>query len=143
MDSTLRNLILLVILACSQVSTAKGNCWFSTKWTVYITNGMSNDITTHVKSKDDDLGSHVISPGGNYRWRFCERFDGRTLYWAGFSWGAEHTSFTVFDKRIARLCTVGDPNDVQPCYWLVRTDGFYLSANNSAFPNGWKKVNSW
>ncbi|XP_023514498.1 S-protein homolog 74-like [Cucurbita pepo subsp. pepo] len=42
-------------------------------------------LVIHCKSKDNDLGKHVINAGGNYNWSFKENLLQTTLFWCNFS----------------------------------------------------------
>ncbi|KAJ9539183.1 hypothetical protein OSB04_031916 [Centaurea solstitialis] len=105
-------------------------CFLTAKWDIYIANAISNEIRVHVKSGDDDLGSHLIAFNENYHWSFCERFDGRTLFYGYFWWGSKSQSLALYDENIRNICSV--PEDAhQHCYWLVRTEGLFVY-NSSA-----------
>ncbi|KAF4367261.1 hypothetical protein G4B88_026768 [Cannabis sativa] len=57
------------------------------KTTVKIFNDLDDnfDLTIHCKSKDDDLGIHVIPPWDVFSWKFRVNFSGTTLYFFRFS----------------------------------------------------------
>ena len=55
-------------------------------WQVAILNSMTDStLVVHYKSKDNDLGEHVINAGGNYNWSFKENLLQTTLFWCNFS----------------------------------------------------------
>ena len=53
-------------------------------------------LLAHCKSKSDDLGEHVIKPGGKYYWMFSENLWQTTLFWCNFSSKHGHASGEVF-----------------------------------------------
>lgn len=116
-------------------------CLIFTPWNMFIVNGINEDITIHVRSKDDDLGNHTLPYNGIYNWSFCDT--GRTLFWSKFWWGSKYQSFNVFDVHSIMMC---DKLGFAPryCYWLVRPEGFYIGKVNNPFPSGsWHFVNPW
>ncbi|KAL5542548.1 hypothetical protein UlMin_010258 [Ulmus minor] len=69
------------------------------KTNVTIVNDLGTDLTFHCKSKDNDLGSHFLSP--NFAWYFdFERnvFD-TTLFFCKFIWGNEEHWFDVVNQK--------------------------------------------
>lgn len=58
------------------------------KKTVRITNavGANTDLTVHCKSKDDDLGDHVLHSGESFEFHFRQNFWGSTLFYCSFEW---------------------------------------------------------
>ena len=42
----------------------------------------ASTLTVHCKSKNDDLGEHVLRTGENYSWNFKENFWRSTLFGA-------------------------------------------------------------
>ncbi|XAR48896.1 hypothetical protein NMG60_11031877 [Bertholletia excelsa] len=92
----------------------------------------------HCKSKDDDLGNHILNNGQEFSWKFKTNFIGSTLFFCDFTWGFKPTSFAVYDRNI-------DPdyrNDSATqlhCFWEARLDGFYPRRDNQK----WRKINNW
>ncbi|PON63769.1 Self-incompatibility protein [Parasponia andersonii] len=60
---------------------------------VKITNslGPNIDLTLHCKSKDDDLGDHVLPYNASFGFDFNRNIWGTTLFFCGFPWGASST----------------------------------------------------
>ncbi|GAV64184.1 Self-incomp_S1 domain-containing protein, partial [Cephalotus follicularis] len=76
------------------------------------------NITIHCKSKDDDLGIHVIPSGQSYEWGFRVNFFGTTLFFCGFTTKKGRGVYDIFDvDRDIRRC----PGST--CIWGVRDDG--------------------
>ncbi|KAL8267277.1 hypothetical protein R6Q59_004621 [Mikania micrantha] len=135
-------LVIYLILASSFVSITN-SCFFTPKWKLYIINGTPDNIVTHVLSKDDDLGNHIVPSNGIYHWSFCDRFDRRTRFDGEFRWGKKYQCLVVFNELARRRCTRFGLR-VNDCYWLVRPDGFYISYVNLSFPDPeWKFVKPW
>lgn len=72
---------------------------------------------------------------------FCEKFVG-THFHGYFSWGEKHQDLALADFKILENCR-NKYHGAENCYWLVMTDGFYVSAYNKPFPDGWNKKKSW
>ncbi|ESW11843.1 hypothetical protein PHAVU_008G063100 [Phaseolus vulgaris] len=88
---------------------------------VFITNHLEGkeDLHIHCKSKDDDLGPHVLHINQSFRITFRPNFvTGGTLFFCSFQWGNGHLfHFDVYDQ---------DKNDKEclfECKWYVHKDG--------------------
>uniref|UniRef100_A0A6N2KHR5 S-protein homolog n=1 Tax=Salix viminalis TaxID=40686 RepID=A0A6N2KHR5_SALVM len=71
---------------CWIITTFDAGClWKPTR--LHITNdlGQGLDLTIHCKSRNDDLGQHVVPFGGEYTIDFCPNFWGTTLFFCGMS----------------------------------------------------------
>ncbi|GAV64188.1 Self-incomp_S1 domain-containing protein, partial [Cephalotus follicularis] len=86
---------------------------------VQITNKQASDVTIHCKSKDDDLGIHVISPGKSYGWGFKINFWDTTLFFCGFTTKKGRGVYDIF--KASRDLYRCNPNDT--CFWDVKDDG--------------------
>ncbi|KAF8014653.1 hypothetical protein BT93_H0457 [Corymbia citriodora subsp. variegata] len=79
----------------------------------------STSFTIHCKSKDDDMGTHVVGPKGNYQFKFRANFWGTTLFFCGVSCAKGWTAFVVYSIK----------RDIDRCQtysmWEVRSDGVY------------------
>jgi hypothetical protein len=82
-----------------------------------ITNGLGAglDLTIHCKSKDDDLGQHVVPFGGEYTIDFCTNFWRTTVFFCGMSWSSEFHWFDIYDASRDPYC--GD------CNWTIQATG--------------------
>ncbi|KAK4732828.1 hypothetical protein R3W88_025816 [Solanum pinnatisectum] len=97
---------------------------------VYIASALPENpsvkLNFHCQSKDDDLGNHELLPGQNWSFKFHENFIRSTLFYCDFEWDGKQKTFNVFDDSIACIKQAkGDQTDT--CYWLVKSDGFYLA----------------
>ncbi|PWA96777.1 plant self-incompatibility S1 [Artemisia annua] len=134
-------LFIIFILTCTFASLTHAICVFG-KWHIIVTSDMpDNDVIVHVKSGDEDRGIHTIPFNGTFDWTFCERFDGRSLYFADFSCGSKVQSLHLFDDPIRHICYEQKiVTRTQHCYWSVRPDGFFVSRR----PNGdWVHISFW
>ncbi|KAJ0635451.1 putative plant self-incompatibility S1 [Helianthus annuus] len=136
--------LILLILASSSPPIANAYCFFTPKWKLYVLNSIPADtIVTHVRSKDDDLGKHIIPSNGYYYWSFCDTIDRSTHFDGEFWWGRKYQCLEVFYK-LARWKCDRFGFSVEYCFWLVRPDGFYISSINISFPDPlWTFVKSW
>lgn len=96
-------------------------------WQVTILNHMTDStLVAHCKSKDDDLGEHVLGIGGKYYWNFDENLWQSTLFWCNFySSKHGHASGDVFWPEdeppfLADNCINNN------CFWSARDDGIYF-----------------
>jgi len=96
-------------------------------------------MNLHFHGNHDDRTVN-ISPGQGFDWSFCKT--GNQHYYGDFNWGSKSASLALFDKHIDGICfrfKIG----TRHCYWLVRTEGFYVSRSNSTFPGSWRFQGSW
>lgn len=96
------------------------------KWQVTIYNYQKNaTLLAHCKSKEDDLGEHMINIKGQYYWTFKENFWQTTLFWCSFSSLNGHASFEVFwpekQEWLEYRC------NYENCKWVATNDGFFLA----------------
>ncbi|KAE8650821.1 hypothetical protein Csa_017644 [Cucumis sativus] len=95
-------------------------------WVVTIYNLQTNStLQAHCKSKDDDLGDHIINIKGQYGWGFKENFWQTTLFWCNFSSLNGHASFEVFwpekEEWLESRCKSGI------CKWVATDEGLKIS----------------
>ncbi|KAJ1416837.1 Plant self-incompatibility protein S1 [Sesbania bispinosa] len=94
------------------------------KWHIYIVNGLSNsqNLITHCKSSENDLGIQNLSPSSNITWSFKTDFFHSTLFWCYVSKDNAFASFEVFwyDAHLFNKC------DWKNCIWVAKDDGIYL-----------------
>ena len=94
-------------------------------WRVVILNHMKDSpLLAHCKSKDDDLGKHVIQPWGKYDWMFNENFWQTTLFWCYFSSKNGHTSGQVFWPENGSW--LSDRCESNTCQWAAGDNGISL-----------------
>ncbi|KAG7608270.1 Plant self-incompatibility S1 [Arabidopsis suecica] len=90
-----------------------------------ITVKNNNDylLEIHCKSKDDDLGFHILKEGELYGWKFHVNFQNSTLYFCGFSQGQDNKG--VFDIYRAER----DFYRCRNCTWDAKKDSLYGYSN--------------
>ncbi|XP_058221911.1 S-protein homolog 5-like [Rhododendron vialii] len=105
---------------------------------VHIISGVPGALRVHCKSKDDDIGTHTLSNGEEFQWRFRPNIFRTTLFYCYFFWEEKQKSFAVYDARISRICKENTWN----CdyYWLATPTVFNISADNK---ETWKTINYW
>ncbi|GAV63238.1 LOW QUALITY PROTEIN: Self-incomp_S1 domain-containing protein, partial [Cephalotus follicularis] len=86
---------------------------------VQITNQMASNVTIHCKSKNDDLGIHVISSGQSYGWGFKVNFWQTTLFFCGFTTEKGRGVYDIYKARRDNLRCL----DGNTCFWDVEDDG--------------------
>ena len=126
-SSIMNNMFIFAILTFSTSSIAL-SC-ITPKWDVIVRNTMSDNIVALIKSKDDNLGNRTIPFNGVYKWSFCERIAGSTLFYGYFWWGSRFQSLALFDQNLAEnFCYIDNlPTNHLRCFWFVKSDGFYVS----------------
>ncbi|KAL0560293.1 hypothetical protein IC582_000694 [Cucumis melo] len=108
-------LSLLIFFLCN-IRAIQGSIFIQPVTTVVIVNQIEYGIhvTVHCKSKNDDLGVHVLPLGQGYSFKFRPNLVGTTLFFCSFTWTGQHQIywFNIFDdKRDAGKCTT--------CRWII------------------------
>ncbi|GAV59088.1 Self-incomp_S1 domain-containing protein, partial [Cephalotus follicularis] len=99
---------------------------------VTITNTLQSNVTIHCKSKDDDLGEHVLSHDDSFRWHFIVNFSRTTLFFCGFT---SQYGRGVYDIVKARR----DMERCSQCLWEVKEDGVHGYKDNATTDDIWYK----
>ncbi|ESW11852.1 hypothetical protein PHAVU_008G064000 [Phaseolus vulgaris] len=88
---------------------------------VFITNSLEGreDLNLHCKSKDDDLGQHLLHINQSFKMSFRTKIFYGTLFFCSFQWGnGPVLHFDVYDEiRDQHKC------DDDVCKWYVHKDG--------------------
>ncbi|KAK9755483.1 hypothetical protein RND81_01G028800 [Saponaria officinalis] len=124
---SLHSLILILVLALVLVvaqSNNVTNCEFM-KYIVHVVNDLPNNeaLKVHCKSKDTDLGEHILGTSQEVNWSFRVNVFCTTLYYCDMQWSKAHGRFNVFegiDADLTKACNYKD------CSWRVRVDGVFL-----------------
>lgn len=75
------------------------------------------DLIVHCKSKDDDIGVHLLHHGESFGWSFHPRvFFGQTLFFCGFTWNGKLHWFDVYDGNNLK-------DDCDECNWKIFKSG--------------------
>ena len=98
-------------------------CMFTLVWAehvnVYITNNLegNEDLKVHCKSKDNDLGDHLLHINQTYTWGFETNFFGGlfggTLFFCSFQWGNGRLLY------IDAYNQAKDFNICLECHWYI------------------------
>ncbi|MFS8004329.1 putative plant self-incompatibility S1 [Helianthus anomalus] len=122
-------------------SNSSENCILTPKWHMIVTNDLPDNINLFVHG-DDMEQNVVLSFEKAYGWYFCQL--GR-VYTGQVTWGSKNITLDLYDNHIKNFCfhykfLIG----TQHCYWLVRSEGFYVSKHNSPFPSSnWHFERGW
>ena len=118
MSFLLKKLVLLIFL---QVTLSQGSLLpILQKTHVRLTNllGEGSNLTIHCKSKDDDLGVHVLPFKGSFEWSFKPNFFVKnTLFFCNIQWQGKSMYFNSYDEE-RDLDGCG-----KYCYWDVTLKG--------------------
>ncbi|KAF5803753.1 putative plant self-incompatibility S1 [Helianthus annuus] len=139
------HLIILSCFACFCITPSNSlKCFGTFKWVITINDGIPNStIDFHVKSRDDDLGSHSITYDNNYAFEFCENFVQNTVFWADFYYGKKFVHFNVFDSKVVKVVG-GSIFKENPVFWLLKDDGYYLSKKALSYnDSAWIHRGKW
>ncbi|GAV89135.1 Self-incomp_S1 domain-containing protein, partial [Cephalotus follicularis] len=95
-----------------------------------ILSNVTSPVTIHCKSRDDDLGWHVISKGNFVKWWFRLNFWETTLYFCGITTQYGGGVYDIYKaKRDMKRCHF--------CNWVVQQDGVH------GFKDGANKDDIW
>lgn len=132
----------LFLVSLYMIHTSNAIC-FQRLWDLHITNGIENHVLLiHPTDKDGhDKGIHVLQPNEMFSLHFCEKFAGSTTWHSDFMWGEKLKNFPIFNDQWRYECA--KLRGSEDCFWLVREDGFYMSAYGEPFPKGWSKKYDW
>ncbi|KAE9587765.1 putative plant self-incompatibility S1 [Lupinus albus] len=92
--------------------------WWGSYTHIYIKNGLDKGtpLTVHCKSKDDDLGVHVLKYDEEYKFQFEPSFLQNTLFFCGFTWDSKLHWFDIYDQD-------RDVTECRPdCKWSITRD---------------------
>ncbi|PRQ32416.1 putative plant self-incompatibility S1 [Rosa chinensis] len=107
---------------------------------VRITNDLPNnmDLTVHCKSREDNLGAHVLSYLDSYEFRFNPNIVGSTLFYCSMAWPSHTRYFNIYSFRRDGSCEWSK----HVCLWRVTPEGPCIVknlSNNQTVCYNWKK----
>lgn len=114
-------LIISLLLCYSQEGES---CFLSKRKHVHVVNGLPPNpqpLHVHCKSRDDDLGEHVLSVNQSFNFNFCIiAFE--TLFHCDVQWEGKGKNFTAYTTTWPSKHPCMKSND---CTWTVKSDGIY------------------
>lgn len=115
-NSSMMIIFFVVVLA---FMVGMSRCKAEKTTNVTITNMLDGkmDLKIHCKSKDDDLGVHVLPYTQPYSFTFKINFWGTTLFYCSFVWKNELHWFDIFDATRDKFCSEG------LCSWNIVETG--------------------
>ncbi|CAJ2633677.1 unnamed protein product [Trifolium pratense] len=123
MSPLLQRVVLLCVLTLLSVHNIHGvhdNSIDLFRTHVNVVNTLEDnlDLTLHCKSKDDDLGEHLLHQNDSFSWSFRPKWPiGTTLFFCSFAWTGEFHYFDIFiDGDTGRT-------DCDDCNWNVHKSG--------------------
>ncbi|XP_027343140.1 S-protein homolog 3-like [Abrus precatorius] len=103
---------------------------------VLVKNELGNGVVLylHCRSKDDDLGLHVLQNGNYQEWSFRDNVIDTTLFWCSLKWNNQQHSFEIYSTiNDGRRCA-------SQCLRRIRPDGAYFFFE---FEDYWVKEYAW
>ncbi|KAI4312500.1 hypothetical protein MLD38_037307 [Melastoma candidum] len=125
--------VISLVIVFSSIGFIRGWPYIPDKTYVQIHNTKPGaNLTVHCRSKEDDLGVHVLPPLDQYEFQFKPSFFGGTLFYCLFSWPEESHHFDIYDeKRDYYMCS--------HCTWWIKTSGPCSGSNqDKCTPYHWK-----
>lgn len=113
-----RSVLLLCILAVA--SASKNVLFIPTQHTIVTINNTlvgNEDLKIHCKSKEDDLGVHVLKKHETFHWSFWISVFGNTQFFCSFQWGKSPLQY--FDMYIENR----DWLTCESCNWYIKENG--------------------
>ncbi|CAL1403654.1 unnamed protein product [Linum trigynum] len=106
------------------LADSKKGSWWAYRH-IHIVNELSGGraVTVHCRSKNNDMGVHVVPPGSEYQWRFRPNIFGITLFWCHVAKGNVEVVFDAYNEEEK------DPWErihMDNTYWVARDDAVYL-----------------
>nr|KYP61482.1 hypothetical protein KK1_015972 [Cajanus cajan] len=87
----------------------------------------------HCRSKDDDLGQHVLAVGKDQEWSFRDNIGDTTLFWCTLDAASWEFKFEIYSAKRDTKCT-------SQCNRSIRSDGAYFW---NQLDQVWEKRFSW
>ncbi|EOA17820.1 hypothetical protein CARUB_v10006221mg [Capsella rubella] len=133
MKSPSKKFVVFSIIFCYLISSCHGFTLFP-KTVVTVTNNIipQTPLTISCKSRDDDLGEHVLLFGEGFQWKFRPAWFRQTFFTCKFVWNNQTKWFDTY--RPDR-----EKGNCLRCYWSIKADGPCISGyfdkhSNRCFP---------
>ncbi|KAK7251267.1 hypothetical protein RIF29_34310 [Crotalaria pallida] len=119
--------LLIALWGASPVVTGRSTV------TVRLTNYLPHNLnaTIHCKSKDNDLGEHVLPVYSKYEFSFKPNIFGTTLFFCGITWRDASIEYEIYSYKRdhAYRCAT-------ECNWLIKEEALIcLSQDDAGQPN--------
>ncbi|PRQ36953.1 putative plant self-incompatibility S1 [Rosa chinensis] len=108
-------LIVLFILLLTKTEAA----WNSRHVEIINDLGPNTCLTIHCKSKDDDLGVHLLHFQETYWINFKINIFGGTLFFCSFQWPDNFHHLDVYNQERDNV----PPKECRTCRYMIRSDG--------------------
>lgn len=112
-------LLMMLVLTCIAVREAKITVSISNFLAESYKDIYNLDLTVHCKSKDDDLGAHVVGFLEDYEFRFNPNIWRTTLFHCTMAWPSHFHHFVIYDQSRDGGCILNDSY----CVWRVIDSG--------------------
>ncbi|BFG14342.1 hypothetical protein CerSpe_006160 [Prunus speciosa] len=101
--------IIIISLIFTLITMCEGNL-------CGIINGLvpKSDVLVHCKSKEDDLGVHLLHYNTTYEFEFKPNIWGTTRFYCSFTWPSRIEWFDIYKHQRDELAY---------CLWMVKPDG--------------------
>lgn len=121
-------------------TSSSQNCVLTLPWHMIVTSDFGDDFELYIEGEDLHQNLH-FSFGDDFGWDFCQH----NHYTGEFTSGSKNVTLDLYNKHIKNLCfRYVFPLGTIHCYWLVRSEGFYVGRHNLPFPNSnWKFQRGW
>ncbi|OVA05763.1 Plant self-incompatibility S1 [Macleaya cordata] len=114
-------IVVVAILVMSSSMFVAVNAFYFSKKTIHLQNDLEGgeSLWVHCKSKDDDLGEHVLRTGQAVQWSFRPNIWGTTLFYCYVSRGRGVVGFDIYGGHASSYAQCGA--------WSARWDGIYYA----------------
>ncbi|CAA0825320.1 Plant self-incompatibility protein S1 family [Striga hermonthica] len=123
--------LLLLVIALNTFQTSARACFITYKITVRVINNLpsgSEPLIVRCQSKDDDLGYHTLTVNQEFKWSFCERLFGHTLFFCHLWWGSKQVAFDAFRSEKFKDSKILH-------FWLAGSTGIWYCNSNDPSDN--------
>lgn len=119
-------LLLFLVFLVTTTTTRCNAGLLQKKSHIHIINNLKSGLTLtiHCKSKNDDLGVHVLPSNGGWEFHFRPNFWGTTQYFCRMVWqGASKYTDIYIQNRDQSKCNI--------CYWSIKQSGPCMLNNDN------------
>ncbi|GMI90106.1 hypothetical protein like AT3G16970 [Hibiscus trionum] len=110
------NLVWLLSLTVLFVATEASFLTHKADILIYNDLNIGTELTVHCKSKNDDLGAHILGYRNHFEFKFRPKFWGNTLFFCRMQWNGKSHWFDIYEQN-------RDSGHCSRCLWNVRPQG--------------------